>query len=71
MKKMITGIEWTLYANKNGSTIMNDFFYQLQHTDGRTSEMFKITDSMDILNMYKLTKKKFDLFCENKFGSLK
>ncbi len=71
MKVFITGINWTLWANKNGSTNMNDFFYQLTHKDGRTSEMFKITGAMDILNMFKLTKKKFDVFCEAKFETVK
>ena len=49
MKVFITGINWTLWANKNGSNNMNEFFYQLTHKDGRTSEMFKITGAMDIM----------------------
>lgn len=71
MKVFITGINWTLWANNNGSNNMNEFFYQLTHKDGRTSEMFKITGAMDILNMFKLTKTKFDIFCESKFNTLK
>lgn len=66
MKTFIRGNNWSLEADKQESNIMNNFVYQLVHIDGRKSKVFKITDSLELLDIFKLTKKKFDLFCDTK-----